>query len=227
MAPNLPKLKRRPLGQEVTMILRDMIQKGEIQPGQRLVEEKLAKELGLSRTPVREALHRLEQEGLLTKPARGGYEVHPLTEREIQEAVGVRAVLEAYAAELASMRISDQALEEMKANLESFGRALHNRDEARLLELNSEFHDQIHRAADSKLLYRLLSELREEVDRISRMVMTNMNAGEWSEEEHRRCFEALSKRDGDEASRILKNHVLRARDHLLSYLKSDAGQKGE
>ena len=221
MAPNLPKLKRRPLGQEVTIILRDMIQKGEIELGQRLVEERLAKELGLSRTPVREALHRLEQEGLLTKPARGGYEVRPITEREIREAVGVRAVLEAYAAELASQSISKKALEEMKVNLDNFSRALKERDEARLLELNSEFHDQVYRAADSKLLYRLLSELREEVDRISRMVMTNMHAGEWSEDEHRRCFKALSRGDGEEASRILKKHVLHARDHLLSFLQQE------
>jgi DNA-binding GntR family transcriptional regulator len=86
--------RSRPLGQEVTLMLRRMIVHGELKPNERLVEERLAAQLGISRTPLREALHRLEQKRLLSKRDRGGYVVRPLSYQEVEEAVDVRAFLD-------------------------------------------------------------------------------------------------------------------------------------
>jgi DNA-binding GntR family transcriptional regulator len=147
----IPTLKRRSLGQEVTIVLRQMVQRGELAPGERLVEERLAEQLGLSRTPVREALHRLEQEGLLLKRPRGGYEVRNLTIEEVEEVAGVRAVLAAYAAERAAGRISPEELILLEQNIKDFGQAIEANDEDTLLDLNSDFHSRILQASASPL----------------------------------------------------------------------------
>ncbi len=227
MSEPLPNLKRRPLGQEVHAILRRMIQRGELAPGERLVEERLAGQLGLSRTPVREALLRLAQEGLLTRHSRGGYEVRPLTREEVEEAIGVRAVLESYAAELAARRVGPEGLAEIGENLADFQKALDARDEEWLLQLNSDFHDLVYRAAASKLLYRLLSELQDEVERISRVLMSNMPAGEWSIKDHQELLDALGAHDPARAAELSRRHVLRAADHLLAITKQQTPPEGE
>jgi DNA-binding GntR family transcriptional regulator len=214
----IPTLKRRSLGQEVTIVLRQMVQRGELAPGERLVEERLAEQLGLSRTPVREALHRLEQEGLLLKRPRGGYEVRNLTIEEVEEVAGVRAVLAAYAAERAAGRISPEELILLEQNIKDFGQAIEANDEDTLLDLNSDFHSRILQASASPLLNRLLGELHGEVERVSRAAASNMPAGIWSLEDHQALFEALKNRDGAKAAQIAKRHVRHGADHLITQL---------
>ncbi len=222
-----PNLRRRPLGQEATILLRKLITRGELAPGERLVEERLGQQLGLSRTPVREALHRLEQEGLLLKRPRGGYEVRPLSAREVEEAVGVRAVLEAYAGQLAARRAGAKVLKELERNTELFEEALHSVDEQRLVELNTRFHELIYQAADSQLLHRLLSELQDEVERISRAIMSNMQAGQWSVLDHRGVVEAIKAGDSERAGRLCGEHVQRGGQWLVSRLLAEQDQDVE
>lgn len=216
----IPTLKRRSLGQEVTIVLRQMVQRGELAPGERLVEERLAEQLGLSRTPVREALHRLEQEGLLLKRPRGGYEVRNLTIEEVEEVAGVRAVLAAYAAERAAKRISSDDLSQLEQNLKDFDKAIQANDEDTLLELNSAFHSLILQAAASPLLNRLLGELHGEVERVSRAAASNMPAGVWSLDDHQALFDSLKNRDSGQAGQIAKRHVHRGAEHLIEQLSA-------
>ncbi|MFH1059458.1 MAG: GntR family transcriptional regulator [Pseudomonadota bacterium] len=222
-----PNLRRRPLGQEATDLIRRLVLRGELAPGERLVEERLGELLGLSRTPVREALHRLEQEGILTKRPRGGYEVRPLTPEEVEEAMGVRGVLEAYAAELAARQAPAKLIRELEKSLEQFEEALARRDEERLLELNVRFHDLLYQAAGSKLLQRLLSELKDELERISRVMMSNMPAGHWSVGEHRGLVEAIKAHDPATAGRLAQEHVERGGQWLISHLREQNGQEPE
>ncbi len=218
-------LTRRHLGQEAFVLLRRMITHGEMVNGERLVEERLAEQLGLSRTPVREALHRLEQEGLLLKRPRGGYEVRPLTPEEVADALGVRGVLEAYAGELAAARITPKLLKEMERNLEMFEEALARTDEKRLVELNGRFHELLYQAADSRLLHRLLSELQDEVERISHLIMSNMAAGAWSVEDHRALVDALRVGDAKRARKAAMDHVQRGARWLVSRLRDQASRE--
>jgi len=208
--------RRRSLGQEVTLHLRRQVVVGELKPGHRLVEEGLARELGISRTPVREALHRLEQEGVLTKRPRGGYEVRPLTPEEVGDALGVRSVLEGYAAELASRQAPPGALEELEEAVQGFEQALARKDEERLVELNSRFHVLLCQASGSPLLLRLLGELQEIVERISRAIISNMDAGLWSTEDHRNILEAIKAGRGREAARLAREHVAHGAQWIVS-----------
>lgn len=218
--PEMEKLHRRSLGQEVTWRLKRMIIRGEMKPGERLVEEKLAEQVGISRTPVREALHRLEQEGLLTKRTRGGYLVRPLTLPEVKEAVGVRAVLEAYAAELAAQHRDQGTLVLLADNVSQFEQALADHDEGRLVALNTGFHALLHQAAASKLLVRLLTEMGDVVERISRAAISNLDAARWSADDHHYIWQAVKAGDSQRAASLAREHVIRGGQWIVSRMQS-------
>lgn len=213
---NEVSFKRRSLGREVTTHLKRMVVAGELKPGNRLVEERLARDLGISRTPVREALHRLEQEGLLTKRPRGGYLVRPLTPEEVKDALGVRSVLEGYVAELAAKGAQAEVLERLEVNVAAFEQALADRDDQRLTSLNSEFHLLLYQAAGSPLLIRMLGELQEIVERISRAIYCSVDAGLWSEDDHCNLLEAIKAGQAEEAASLAKNHVTHGAQWILS-----------
>lgn len=214
-------LARRNLGQQVTDLIRKLVISGKLKVGQRLVEQRLAEGLGISRTPVREALHRLAQEELLRKRPRGGYVVRPLTPEEVEDAEGLRAVLEAYAAQRAAEKRDSGIIKEIESNLDAFDQALLERDEQRLVELNSEFHHLLHKAADSKLLSRQLGDLETTVERISRALISNMSAGEWSCDDHRALLEAIKNGEAQEASEIAKEHVSRGGVWVVSRMREE------
>lgn len=211
-------LRRRSLGEEVTQLIRRRILSGEVGHGQRLVEVGLAQELGISRTPVREALHRLAQESLLIKRPRGGYVVRPLTPQEVEEAVGVRAVLEGYAARLAAEAGDKAMIQRLIENVDGFQRALDARDESQLIALNTSFHHLLHEAAGHTLLSRLLGEVEDVVERISRALISNMGAGHWSTTEHRQLTEAIAEGRADDAARLAEEHVKRGGQWIVGQM---------
>ena len=217
-ARELKGLKRRSLGQQVYRLIRRMILSGELGPTQRLIELKLAARLGVSRTPVREALHRLEQEGYISRRPGGGYVVRPLTVEEVEEVVGLRAVLEEYAATLASQRADERTLAALKDNVQAFARAIEQGDNEALVELNARFHGLLHEAAGSKLLSRVLGELEEVVERISRGIISNMPAGQWSLKDHSELVEAIAAHDAQAAAAVARRHVLRGGQWIVSQM---------
>ena len=218
-----PRVARRSLGSEVTRVLRRMLIEGRFPPGERLVEEALAREMGASRTPLREALHRLEQEGLLARRPRGGYELKPLDPAEVEEAVESRSLLESYAASLAARRATEQVLAGLERNIAQFEAAHRRQDPAALAALNAEFHAMLARAAGSRLLIRLLEVLEGMVERISRESATGMEAGCWSLDEHREILAALRARDPEAAARAAAGHVRRGGRHILERLAAGQG----
>ena len=218
-----PRVARRSLGSEVTRVLRRMLIEGRFPPGERLVEEALAREMGASRTPLREALHRLEQEGLLARRPRGGYELKPLDPAEVEEAVESRSLLESYAASLAARRATEQVLAGLERNIAQFEAAHRRQDPAALAALNAEFHAMLARAAGSRLLIRLLEVLEGMVERISRESATGMEAGCWSLDEHRAILAALRARDPEAAARAAAGHVRRGGRHILERLAAGQG----
>jgi DNA-binding GntR family transcriptional regulator len=219
---NRRSIARHPrLGEEVTHKLRTMIVHGQLRPGERLVEERLSSMLGISRTPLREALHRLEQKGMLSKRTRGGYVVRPLTYQEVEEAVDVRAVLEAFAAERAAKRRSPVLLERLKENADRFEKAFLERNERELLRLNSTFHALVHEMAESMFLFRLLAELNEVVERTTAALASSLAAGSWSVDDHRALIHAIDEGDPDTAARLAREHVRQGGSWILERMRSE------
>ncbi len=215
------KIERRPLGEQVTQHLRRLITAGELPPGQRLVEEQLAATIGTSRTPIREALHRLEQENLVVRRGKGGYKVRPISTREVEEYCGVRAALESYAVELAARHLTPSTLARLARNVDSFADALEAGDKRRLVELNTEFHAAIYQLAGSELLMRLINDLTEVLYRFRVSLLADTEAARRSLADHRTMLLALEKGQVAEAVSACREHVLAGGRWMLEKIEPD------
>ena len=154
-----------PLRDVVFHTLRDAILKGELKPGERLMELQLAAKLGVSRTPIREAIRMLEQEGLAVTVPRKGAEVAGLTEKDMQDVLQVREALDELAANIACEMITKEELEELIHAKEEFEAALHTKDIKRIAETDMKFHDIIYHATRNPKLVNIVSNLREQMYR--------------------------------------------------------------
>jgi DNA-binding GntR family transcriptional regulator len=141
--------------------LRSHLVQGKLPPGTRLVEQTLTAVLGISRTPLREALWRLEQDGLVERRDSGGVYVTELTQDEFEELMGLRAVIEGYCARLAAERATDAQLAEIAAAHEDAERAHDAHDLERLTDAGTRFHDAINAASAAPRCIAMVNELRE------------------------------------------------------------------
>ena len=187
-----------PLRDVVFQTLRQAILRGELKPGERLMEVRLAKKLGVSRTPIREAIRKLELEGLVLMIPRRGAEVAEITEKSMRDVLEVRRALEVLAVSLSCDRISGEQIEALKEAAEEFDRSLTSDDETRTAEADVHFHDIIYRSTDNQRLIQLLSNLGEQM--------------------YRYRVEYLKHRE-------FHPQISREHKELISYL--EAGQKGQ
>ena len=213
----MSRIVKNSLGQEATNMLRRMLLDGRFDDGERLVEDRIANELGISRTPLREALHRLAQEGLLEKRRAGGYSLRKLNGTEVEDAVHVRSMLESHAAALAASRATAQQKRQLRNNLEQFSAANSAKDMPRLVELNADFHTQLREAAHSPLLAQLLLELDGVVERMLRRMVTSTEA-DWSDRDHLKIMDALEAGDPQKAAQAMREHVDHGRDKIMEQL---------
>ena len=133
--------ERKPLGQHVFDNLKQAIIRGKIAPGEWLVESHIAEMLGISRTPVREAIHKLERERLIERQPRGGFTVLGLNRGDIDETFGIRSVLEGYAARLATLKHQPKELKALEKKIEEYKHCLDKKQLKALPEINTEFHE--------------------------------------------------------------------------------------
>ena len=149
-----------PLRDVVFNTLRQAILRGELKPGERLMEIQLADKLGVSRTPIREAIRKLELEGLVLMIPRRGAEVAEITEKSLRDVLEVRGALEELAVELACDRITEEGIEQLKVAAKEFEQALQSGDVTTYAEADVKFHDVIYLATENQRLIQLLYNLR-------------------------------------------------------------------
>ena len=149
-----------PLRDVVFNTLRQAILRGELKPGERLMEIQLANKLGVSRTPIREAIRKLELEGLVLMIPRKGAEVAEITEKNLRDVLEVRCALEELAVQLACDRIDEEGVRELRAAAEHFRDVLDSDDITKIAEADVAFHDVIFTATDNRRLIQLLNNLR-------------------------------------------------------------------
>ncbi len=210
----MQRIKKQSLGQEATLFLRKMLLDGQFTAGERLVEDRIAQELGISRTPLREALHRLAQEGILEKRSGGGYIVRSLQRVEIEDAITIRAMLESHAALLAAQRMTNEQKKSLRKNLKNFSKAKEKNNISTLVELNEEFHNILRDGAHSPLLTQLLQELDGVVERMLRPIISTLEV-QWSDEDHLKIVECIENNNATGASEAMHKHVLNAKNTIL------------
>lgn len=201
--------------------IRDAILNGRYQPGQRLVTEELAKELGVSRMPVREALQRLEVAGLVTITPHKGAVVSELSEAEIAEIYHIRAVLDGLAARLATPRLTQDDHAKLNALLDEMERGVQTHDLKTVLTVNREFHVVIWKAAQAPRLRELLENLYDTSQRFRNISVLIPGRLDQITQEHRLIAEALARGDAAAAEQHAHEHHEGTARRLLSSIEAD------
>jgi len=196
--------------------IRDGILTGRHAPGQRLIADDLARELGVSRMPVREALHRLEVAGLVAITPHRGAVVSELSENECVEIYHIRAVLEGLATRLATPHLSESDHARLAALLETMEAGVKTEDPERVLTVNREFHTLIWSAAGAPRLRELLENLYDTSQRLRNVSLLIPGRLEQITQEHRLIAEALARRDPVAAERHANEHYEGTARRLLS-----------
>lgn len=204
-----------PLRDVVFKTLRQAILKGELKPGERLMEIALAEKLGVSRTPVREAIRKLELEGLVVMVPRKGAHVANITEKDLNDVLEVRIGLENMAIDKACCLMKEEQFQELKAAEEHFSGILENGDLTQLAEADVAFHEIIYRASNNKRLLQLLGNLREVIYRYRIEYLKDEATREKLAEEHAEIYEAICARDASKAKVLMFSHIENQRKAIM------------
>jgi DNA-binding GntR family transcriptional regulator len=216
-------LDRRPLREEIYSILKKAILYGKIQPGRMLFEDKLAEELGTSRTPIREAILKIEQEGLVTRLPRGGFSVTELSVREVEEIFDLMSLLEVYAGMRAMDRCTSEDTRALETNVMESERALSENRIDDLIRLNTEFHNIFYRASNSKRLRSLIRQLEDQITQYRAQVFHLDGRGADSIQDHKNMILCLKKRNRIKLRRAIQEHVQIAKRILAEILRENGG----
>lgn len=198
--------------------LREQIISGTLKPGARITEPELAADLGLSRTPIREALRRLEAEALVQALNNGGTIVTPLDADSVQHIGLLRSRIESLLARQATLRISEEELAELE-RIVKLGHRLVDDDEE-VLRLGKEFHQIINRASGNIWGQAMLRQIIGHVDRVRSLSTANPGRSEVAVAEHDRIFRALQSRDPDLVEQEVRGHIERGLDSAEVSLSS-------
>ena len=195
--------------------LREDILNGKYKENEELKEVAIGEELGVSRTPVREAFRQLELEGLIQiVPNKGAY-VTGITAKDVKDIYMIRSSLEGMCARLATEHITPEQLEELEENvyLASFHASKGHMEQ--MAELDNRFHHILYEACDSKMLENLLQDFLQYVIRIRRKTLSTKERGIASNEEHRQIMEAIKSGKPEEAEQLATQHMINAYDNIV------------
>ena len=204
------------LEESVFLKLQDEILSGTLVRGETLTEASITSRLGTSRTPVRAALARLAEEGLVELSPNRGAVVLGVTSEDLVDIYKMRMRLEGLASREAAKKISDEDKKLLTDSVELSEFYIRKKDAEKLKELDSEFHDIIYRASGNRILYRTLSDLHRKIKTYRKLSLTVTDRLERSIEEHREILSAITSGDQEEADRLTYLHVEAALSNLLS-----------
>jgi DNA-binding GntR family transcriptional regulator len=211
----------KPLRELVFESLREAIIGVKLAPGERLMEIQMAEEMGVSRTPVREAIRKLELEGLVLMIPRKGAYVAGLSLKDIADVFEIRGALEGLAAELAAERITDGELEELERYLVKISEESETGDLNKVVETDTDFHSLIYSASRNHRLFQIISNLREQIQRFRTTSLSYPGRMKVAVEEHRKIVEAISVRDGELARKLAQEHIENAESSMMSMVQRD------
>lgn len=204
--------RRLPVREQTYRILKEKILSGHFQPNKRLVEESLADLLGVSRTPIREALHKLELEGLVKKKGARGFCVPEETAEEMSELFEIRAVLEGHALACLCENISDESFLVLRELVDKAERGVLAGELGLVFEYNTKFHDLLYNLIREKRsrLFTMIEDMREYILRYRKDSLDNLHAAERSISGHKKILLALELNDPVLCEHVMRTHVYEA-----------------
>ena len=211
-----------PLRDVVFNTLRQAILTGELKPGERLMEIHLAERLGVSRTPIREAIRKLELEGLVTMIPRRGAEVAQITEKSMNDVLEVRRAVDALCVELACERITQEELEALKAACDVFAQKVMAKENVKqIAQADVALHDIIVQATGNQRLIQLVNTLSEQMYRYRFEYLKDFSQHEKLVEEHRIIYEAIVNKDKETACEAAKTHIDNQKKAIIHQIRLD------
>ena len=208
-----------PLRDVVFKTLRQAILKGKLEPGERLMEIQLAERLGVSRTPIREAIRKLELEGLVLMIPRKGAEVAKISESNLRDVLEVRRSLEELAIDLACQRITEEELDELNKAEVDFKAAIENGDAMQIAQTDESFHEIIYNSTKNQKLVQILNNLREQMYRYRLEYIKDADKRQILMVEHEHMLKALTLRHIQEAKMAVREHIDNQEITILKNLK--------
>ncbi len=196
--------RHQTLREKILETIREAILKGNLKPGEKVAEPELAERFGISRTPIREAFRQLESEGYLTVIPRKGAVVAALSERDVEEFYAIKSILEGYAAELASAKLTDKEIEKLEATNERLRQLATEGDVKNFFRVHNEFHETFIKAANNSKLYDLIQQLGMKFNRLRMASLSVEGRMDISVDEHDKLLEAFRQRDGRAAEELVK-----------------------
>jgi len=220
------RVRRETLGAQVYHLLRDRILRGEIAGGSRLIQGPLSEEIGTSRIPVRDALKRLESDGLVMCDETGRYSVVQFSTEDAEEVYAIRRQLEPFAVELAAKAMTPEAMGEIKLLFNELSKAARRRQLEKYIGINTSFHMAIYEASGMVRLVRIIRGLYSGVPSLTPIVLEGRMVR--SQEEHAEVVDRLQARDGAGAARAMDRHIENALAELRKSKRvaSESSQTG-
>ena len=210
----------RPLREVVFLRLRRAILQGELDPGERLMEIRLAEQLGVSRTPVRDAIHKLVEEGLVSIVPRCGAVVAGITDKDMRDVLEVRITLEKLAVSLCTERITADGVERLKEANEKFRKTVASGELIKIAEADVAFHDIIYSMTDNKRLLQIMNDLREQIYRYRLEYLKNDKARLELVGEHNRIIKYISEGDIEKAKTAIREHIENQMNDIAAVIRN-------
>lgn len=214
-----------PIREEVFTMLRQAILTGKLQPGDRLVERELAEQLGVSRTPVREALRKLELENLVTHIPRKGVVVSEISKKDVIDIFDIRASLEGLASRLAAQKATKEDLHDLREMVAEMSEATANNDSERLNEIHDEFHRKLFDIADSPRLIQMINSLIDYISRFTKTGYAIPGRSSAAMHEHMELLESLEGKDSARAETLAESHIRNSKAAVLKQYEEYNGSK--
>jgi DNA-binding GntR family transcriptional regulator len=164
---------------------------------------------------VREAIHKLEREGLIERQPRGGFTVLGLTRDDIEETFGIRAVLEGYAARLAALKHQEKELVPLKRKIEEFEKCLEKKQTDNLTRINTEFHELLYALSKSPKLVHMINGLTDQIYRFRQIILKETKMAKISNDDHKQMLDFIRKRDADGVEALVRDHIARGQEMVL------------
>ena len=213
------------LEEKVYLSLEEQIISQQLRPGEAVTEMKLSRELGVSRTPVREALQRLDREGLIKLIPNKGAVVLGISEQDLIDIYKIRMRLEGLAARIAAEKKDEELCRELGDNVDLTGFYMAKGDIEKVKNLDSEFHDIIYRCCESRMLGKTLSELHRYIASYRKLSLAASGRIDRSLAEHKEIYDAISNGNADAADALMSEHVERALENLLKIINNNEKDK--
>ena len=225
MASKLSKISfndYKPLRDVIFDTIREAIIAGELKPGERLMEVQLAEKMGVSRTPVREAIRKLELEGLVDMIPRKGAHVAELSVKDIMDVLEVRASLDGLATSLSAIRITDDEIKELKHIYTQFAHYVEKENLQGSIKKDVEFHDIIYRSSRNDKLIQISNNLREQVHRFRVIYLKGYSSPKAIIKEHEDIIEAIAGRNPELAQKYAQEHIKKQEEAITKAVRRNS-----